>query len=102
MRLFTFLIAALTFFSGVIAVDIQKSVLISYPPETPDSIVDDAKKAIKDAGGIITHEYTLIKGFAAEVGGKVLETVSAWGEQYKVSVEENQEVHTMGNSHIGI
>lgn len=61
MRVFSFLIAALTFFSGVIAVDIQKSVLISYPPETPDSVVDNAKKAIKDAGGVITHEYTLIK-----------------------------------------
>lgn len=61
MRLFSFLIAALTLLSGVIAVDIQKSVLITYPPETPDGIVTDAKKAIVDAGGTITHEYKLIK-----------------------------------------
>jgi hypothetical protein len=61
MRLFSFLIAALTLVSGVIAVDIQKSVLITYPPATPDGIVADAKKAILEAGGTITHEYTLIK-----------------------------------------
>ncbi|KAK4165017.1 hypothetical protein QBC43DRAFT_316560 [Cladorrhinum sp. PSN259] len=102
MRAFSFLIAALTFFSGVIAVDIQKSVLISYPSDTPDSVVTQAKKAIVDAGGIITHEYTFIKGFAAKVGAKVLDSVSAWGEDYKVSIEEDQEVHTMEGGHIGI
>lgn len=61
MRLFSFVLAALALFSGAIAVDIQKSVLVTYPPETPNSVVDQAKKAIVDAGGIITHEYTLIK-----------------------------------------
>jgi hypothetical protein len=61
MRSFAFLLASLTLLSGVIAVDIQKSVLITYPAETPDSIVDQAKKAIVEAGGVITHEYTLIK-----------------------------------------
>ncbi len=61
MRLFSFFIAALTLFSSVIAVELQKSVLITYPPETPDSVVNQAKKAIVDAGGVITHEYTLIK-----------------------------------------
>ena len=39
----------------------QKAVIISYPTDTPDSIVDQAKDAIVKAGGIITHEYKLIK-----------------------------------------
>lgn len=39
----------------------QKSVIISYPDDTPDSVVDQAKSAIKSAGGMITHEYKLIK-----------------------------------------
>ncbi|KAL2018534.1 hypothetical protein VTK56DRAFT_746 [Thermocarpiscus australiensis] len=97
MRLFSFVLATLSLLSAAIAVDIQKSVLITYPPETPDSIVDQAKKAIEDAGGVITHEYTLIKGFAAKVGEKVLDTVSAWGKEYQVLVEEDQEVHSMGD-----
>lgn len=61
MRLFSFLLTALTLVAGVVAVDIQKSVLITYPPETPDDVVSKAKDAIVDAGGVITHEYTLIK-----------------------------------------
>jgi len=61
MRVFAFLIAALSLFAGIIAVDIQKSVIISYPAETPDSVVEQAKKAIIDGGGMITHEYNLIK-----------------------------------------
>ncbi len=61
MRPFSLLVAGLTLLSGVIAADIQKSVIVTYPPETPDSIVDQAKKAVLDAGGIITHEYKLIK-----------------------------------------
>ncbi|KAK4122573.1 hypothetical protein N657DRAFT_620455 [Parathielavia appendiculata] len=104
MRLFSFLIAALTLFSGVMAVDIEKSVLITYRPETPDSIISQAKKAVVDAGGVITHEYTLIKGFAATVGEKVLDTVSAWGNDsgYLLAVEEDQEVHQMKGSRVSL
>lgn len=39
----------------------KKAVIVSYPDDTPDNIVDQAKDAIKAAGGLITHEYSLIK-----------------------------------------
>jgi hypothetical protein len=39
----------------------QKAVIVTYPDNTPDSVLDQAKDAIKAAGGIITHEYKLIK-----------------------------------------
>ena len=39
----------------------QKAVIVSYPSDTPDSVIDQAKDAIKQAGGMITHEYKLIK-----------------------------------------
>jgi hypothetical protein len=39
----------------------QKAVIVSYPNDTPESILDQAKDAIKAAGGMITHEYKLIK-----------------------------------------
>ncbi|KAL2256521.1 hypothetical protein VTK26DRAFT_1538 [Humicola hyalothermophila] len=96
MKPLSVFVAALTLLSGAAAVDVQKSVLITYPPETPDSVLNQAKKAIVDAGGVITHEYKLIKGFAAKVGEKVLDTVSAWGQDYKVLVEEEEEVHIVG------
>lgn len=61
MRLISFFLAALTLFSSALAVDIQKSVIVSYPEGTPDSVLDQAKDAIRQAGGQITHEYTLIR-----------------------------------------
>ena len=39
----------------------QKSVIVSYPDDTPNNVVQQAMDAIKNAGGVITHEYKLIK-----------------------------------------
>lgn len=39
----------------------QKAVIISYPDNTPEQVLEKAKQAIIDAGGMITHEYKLIK-----------------------------------------
>jgi hypothetical protein len=39
----------------------QKAVIITYPENTPEKILEQAKDAIKAAGGLITHEYKLIK-----------------------------------------
>ncbi|KKA16783.1 hypothetical protein T310_9603 [Rasamsonia emersonii CBS 393.64] len=44
-----------------LAVQPHKSFVVTYPQDTPDSVLGQAKQAIKDAGGIITHEYHLIK-----------------------------------------
>lgn len=33
------------------------------------------------------------RGFAAKVGEKILDQVSAWGQEYQVLVEEDNEVH---------
>ncbi len=38
----------------------QKAIVVSFEdPNTPQSVVDDAMQAIKDAGGVITHEYSM-------------------------------------------
>jgi hypothetical protein len=36
----------------------HKSVIMSWPKDTPDSVVEAAKKAIIEAKGTITHEYS--------------------------------------------
>ncbi|PSK57925.1 hypothetical protein C1H76_1498 [Elsinoe australis] len=65
----------------------MRSVLISYPKETDDSIVEQAKKDIEDAGGKITHTYTIFKGFAAQAPAQVLEvSVAANGAE----IEDDQ------------
>lgn len=56
--MFSFLAVASFAFGAVLP---QKAVIISYPDNTPDRIVSQAMDAIKAAGGIITHEYRLIK-----------------------------------------
>jgi hypothetical protein len=45
----------------VSAVAPQKAIIVTYPKHTPDSVIQDAMKAIKESGGVITHEYS---GFA--------------------------------------
>ena len=54
----TFLFALLL--SLALAAAPQKAIVVSFEdPNTPQSVVDDAMKAIKDAGGVITHEYSM-------------------------------------------
>ncbi|KAE9372188.1 hypothetical protein N431DRAFT_439296 [Stipitochalara longipes BDJ] len=77
----------------------QKAVIVSYPNDTPDSIVDQAKDAIVAAGGVITHEYKLIKGFAAKASAKVLDTVQTMGNDYHAVIEEDQMVSVVGGRH---
>jgi hypothetical protein len=35
-----------------------RSVIISFPNDTPDSVVDECKDSIRKNGGTITHEYS--------------------------------------------
>lgn len=57
--------AILTILFALLAVALaaapQKSVIVSYPDNTPQHVLDDAMAAIKAAGGKVTHEYRLIK-----------------------------------------
>ncbi|PGH06340.1 hypothetical protein AJ80_08174 [Polytolypa hystricis UAMH7299] len=88
MKLFLHLI--LTFLlAAFVAAGELKDVIVTYPADTPDTVLDQAKSAIKDAGGIITHEYNLIKGFAAKASAQALQTVSALGSAYNPYIEEN-------------
>lgn len=34
-----------------------KTVIVSYPNDTPSSVVDKAINEVTNAGGIVTHEY---------------------------------------------
>lgn len=77
---------------GAAAVDLKKQVVITYESNTPDWVLTEAKDAIVNAGGVITHEYNLIKGFAATAGAKVLESVQTMGSKYQALIEEDKVV----------
>lgn len=62
MRFFllSLLVALLSAFA--LAAAPQKAIVVSFDdPDTPQSAVDAAMKAVKDAGGVITHEYSMCK-----------------------------------------
>jgi len=75
----------------------QKAVIVSYPDETPNHVVDKAMGAIVAAGGKITHEYKLIKGFAAKAPAGILDTIQIWGNDFHAVIEEDQIVTALPN-----
>jgi hypothetical protein len=108
------LFLAFTIASALTGAPAQKAVMVSYGPDVPDSVLDQAKEAVKQAGGVITHEFStyssltipqlspntgieLIKGFAANAPAEVLNSIEAWGTEYKATVEEDQTVHALGD-----
>ncbi|TDZ23015.1 Uncharacterized protein C8034_v001252 [Colletotrichum sidae] len=91
MRPFALLLAAFTVVPSVFAVDQMKSVIIWAPDDsTPDSVIAKAREAIVAANGKITHDYSLIRGFAAITGAKVLESVQTFSDGLKI--DDDQQV----------
>ena len=59
LYILTALLTVLVTFS--VAAAPQKAIVVSYEdPNTPQSVIDEAMAAIKEAGGVITHEYSMV------------------------------------------
>ncbi|KAL7782210.1 hypothetical protein V8C37DRAFT_397955 [Trichoderma ceciliae] len=96
MRCNLWLIAALSLFQIGSAVDQKKSAVIWFDnAATPDVIVNQVKDSIVEAGGQITHIYTIIKGFAVIAPEKTLASVQAWGAGHSIRVEEDEIVSSL-------
>ncbi|KAG9195691.1 hypothetical protein G6011_00812 [Alternaria panax] len=92
---FSLLVALLA--TVVMATAPHRSVIISWPKDTPDEIVEQSKEAIRQAKGVITHEYNIIKGFAAQAPASTLEMVSTLSDAYKCEIEEDGIVTTQND-----
>ncbi|KAK4947405.1 hypothetical protein LTR10_013773 [Elasticomyces elasticus] len=93
------IIALLAFIAFVLAVPPnQKPVVVSYPADTPSSVIDQAIAEIIKDGGIITHEYSLIKGFAAKVAEATLEKITTLADTYAPQIEEDFVVRIDGST----
>lgn len=94
----------------------QRPVIVSYPKGTPDRIIEEAMEAVRKAvrlstslpsaqpkliipkGGSITHEYHLIRGFAAHASDEMLDLIQSLGEgKHAPTVEEDKVVSINGN-----
>lgn len=58
MRFTTLSVLTALFAATTMAAAPQRSVIISFPNDTPDHIVEEAKEGIRKAKGVITHEYS--------------------------------------------
>ncbi|KAI9836245.1 MAG: hypothetical protein M1819_001582 [Sarea resinae] len=97
----------------------QKDVIVTYPNDTPSSVMAQAMDAIRSAvsklpsiwlqdyrssqitaqGGVITHEYKLIKAFAAKAPAQALQTVSTLNTKYNPTIEEDQTMYIANDGH---
>ncbi|KAI0019846.1 hypothetical protein F4780DRAFT_780153 [Xylariomycetidae sp. FL0641] len=98
MRFLPTVAAVLAAAQGTLAVDVQKAVIVSFPKETADDVVNRAMDDIRKAGGTITHQYQLFKGFAAKAPQKIVESVTAWSAEYNGVIEEDQVVEVVHNT----
>lgn len=107
--LFNILLLAVLAVVALAATTQQKPVIVSYPKGTPDRIIEEAMEAVRKAvrppttaasafanssqGGLITHEYHLIKGFAARISDETLDLIQTMGEgEHAPTVEEDKVV----------
>ncbi|KAJ4416690.1 hypothetical protein N0V82_006599 [Gnomoniopsis sp. IMI 355080] len=90
MKLIAYLLLLLSAVMGIAAVDVQKSFLVYFNDDAPESAMSQAKQKILDAKGSITHEYRLLKGFAATAGEKIFESLQVTGQSNGFTVEEDQ------------
>jgi hypothetical protein len=89
----------LAFVASILAVTApQKPVVVSYPEDTPASVIQNAIEEIKKDGGTITHEYALIKGFAAKVAEATLDKISTMSEKFAPYIEEDVIVRIDGST----
>ncbi|KZZ97065.1 Proteinase inhibitor, propeptide [Ascosphaera apis ARSEF 7405] len=76
----------------------EENVVISYPDDTPSSLLQQAMDMITDAGGIITHEYSIIRGFAAVAPEYVLSSITTLSPDFQPVIEQDGVV-SINDSH---
>ncbi|KAL7275334.1 hypothetical protein RUND412_001736 [Rhizina undulata] len=71
----------------------DKKYVVTYPDNTPQTVIDKAMADVKARGGTITHVYNLIKGFAATMPEESVAAVTAQDVSgYKANIEEDKVV----------
>ena len=59
MRFFLLSLLVALLAAYVSAVVSQRPVLVTYEANTPQSLIDKAMDAIRNAGGVVTHEFSM-------------------------------------------
>ncbi|EAW07989.1 uncharacterized protein ACLA_027110 [Aspergillus clavatus NRRL 1] len=81
---------------GLLPLALAKSILVTYPQNTPESVIREARESIIRSGGKITHEYR--KGFSAEAPDTAIQSLSAQSSEYQPTIEGDQIVSIYGDN----
>ncbi|KAH7320296.1 hypothetical protein B0I35DRAFT_431146 [Stachybotrys elegans] len=93
MKLSTIIFTALAVVPGVLAVDEMVDAIIYWEePLPPKEVMQAARDRIRSNGGDITHEYSIIHGFAVHAPKGALKGVQAWSDEssHRMIVEEDE------------
>ncbi|KAI1003835.1 hypothetical protein K3495_g4370 [Podosphaera aphanis] len=80
----------------------QKSVIVSFPEMTPQSVVDECKNQIIKEGGVIVHQYQIIKGFFAIVSSPMLDAIGKLDDVWKANIEDVHDVTASSQMSSGV
>ncbi|KAB8069562.1 hypothetical protein BDV29DRAFT_161296 [Aspergillus leporis] len=78
-----------TFILGCLPLALANSIVVTYPKDTPLSVLEDAKNSVIKAGGKITHEFQFINGFSADAPESAVQQISAQSAKYNPSIEKD-------------
>lgn len=68
--------------------------------DVPSNFIETLKQRVHDVGGYVTHEFSLIKGFTADLEDNEISKLQGQIKQaelksgYSVHIEKDSEVHT--------
>ena len=114
MQIHVFTLIAAVLFASATGSAAQKAVIVTYPPDTPESVLEQAMSSIRETGGMVTHEYSsfrvfvvlhsslltvaeLLKGFAAKASSKTLDIIRTLETNFLPLIEEDSIVSVDGD-----
>ncbi|KAG0633745.1 hypothetical protein HOY80DRAFT_589683 [Tuber brumale] len=68
--------------------------IVTFQPNTPDSVIERAIATVKANGGQVTHVYTIIKGFSVCAPHEAVSRVSILASEWEPVIEEDSVVTT--------
>ncbi|KAE8378722.1 hypothetical protein BDV26DRAFT_261087 [Aspergillus bertholletiae] len=78
-----------TLFLGCLSLSLADPIVVTYPEDTPPSVLEDAMKSVISEGGLITHKFELINGFSADASESAVRQISAQSAKYNPTIEKD-------------
>ncbi|KAE8405245.1 hypothetical protein BDV37DRAFT_281916 [Aspergillus pseudonomiae] len=74
---------------GCLTLSLANPIVVTYPKDTPPSVLEDAMKSVISAGGHITHKFEIINGFSADAPESAVQKISVQSAKYNPTIEKD-------------